>query len=250
MRALTNDRGFTLVEMLLAVLFGIIVMAGIGIAVQSVSRSGSSLERKVVAQQDVRAALEIMAMEIGMVSYNPTFASNSSLWSDLSSTAGQACGVNASVTNPTWKGIVEAGANSFTVEADINDDGVVGSNNEPNEVIRYVYVTTGGEQYITRCSCCTTSTSGSGGQPFLGDLSTSGRPRGVKVINNSLGIPVFEYFDASGAATASIPDIRRIEITLVVEIDETGFTYTTTGAQKRRLVYSTSVIPRNHGITY
>ncbi|HCZ11460.1 MAG TPA: hypothetical protein DHV16_04225 [Nitrospiraceae bacterium] len=113
---------------------------------------------------------------------------------------------------------------------------------DSNEIITYTYDTA--NEYITRTASCGVA------NPFLGDTTASGRPRGVKVINNTLGIPIFKYYDASGAATASIPDIRRIEITLVVEIDETGFTYTTTGTQKRRLVYSTSVIPRNHGITY
>ena len=232
MRALMNNKGFTLVEMLLAVLFGIIVMAGIGIAVQSVSRSGSSLERKVVAQQDVRAALELMAMEIGMASYNPTFAA-STMWLNPN-------GCAAGTANN--KGIQIATANSIAIEMDSNtEDGDVSDN---NEIITYTYDTA--NEYITRKAGCN---AGAVAQPFLGATSA---PRGVKVINNTVAspatIPVFRYYDASGAETASIPDIRRIEITLVVEIDESGFTYTTTGTTKRRLVYSTSVLPRNHPI--
>lgn len=235
MRALTNNKGFTLVEMLLALLTGVIVMAGIGIAVQSVSQSGSSLERKVVAQQDVRAALEIMAMEIGMASYNPTFAATT-MWLNPN-------GCAAGTANN--KGIQIATANSIAIEMDSNtEDGDV---NDSNEIITYTYDTA--NEYITRKAGCN---AGAVANPFLGDTAASGRPRGVKVINNTVAspatIPVFRYYDASGAETASIPDIRRIEITLVVEIDESGFTYTTTGTTKRRLVYSTSVLPRNHPI--
>lgn len=256
MRSLTNNKGFTLVEMLLAVLFGVIVMAGIGIAVQSVSRSGFSLERKVVAQQDVRAALEIMAMEIGMASYNPTFAA-STMWLNVAD-----CATAGTANN---KGIQTAATNSMTVEMDIAGSGTDGDGvlDDNNEIITYTYDTA--NQRITRSTNC--------GNAFdiLGciDANNNNRcdtynnnadnvPRGVRVVNDQNGngiidgaeVPVFRYYDAAGAVTASIPDIRRIEITLVVEIDETGFTYTTTGTQKRRLVYSTSVIPRNHPITY
>ncbi|BCB96111.1 hypothetical protein JZK55_10330 [Dissulfurispira thermophila] len=249
--SLLNKRGFTLVEILFAVTIGLLLLSAIYIAVNSGQRSSVAIEAKTAAQQDVRAALDLMAMEIGMASYNPTFASNDFIWSDLSTTSGQGCGVNASVTNPTWKGIVEASSTSLTVEADINGDGVVGSTNEPNEVIRYVYVITGGEQYITRCSCCTTSTNGSGGQPFLGDLSTSGRPRGVRVVNNVNNMPIFRYFDGNGveifpdANPSVIPNIRRIDITIAVDTDSID---PNTG-QRRRMIYSTSVIPRNHAIS-
>jgi hypothetical protein len=82
-----------------------------------------------------------------------------------------------------------------------------------------------------------------------------GNPRAVRVINNTAGtgntaIPVFRYYDGTGteiAATAlpaGIPDIRRIDITLAVETE--GVDPNTN--LRRRLIYSTSVIPRNHGI--
>jgi hypothetical protein len=45
-----------------------------------------------------------------------------------------------------------------------------------------------------------------------------------------------------GTNPALIPDIRRIDITLVVD---TEFVDPNTN-QRRRMIYSTSVIPRNH----
>jgi type II secretory pathway pseudopilin PulG len=242
---LKNSTGFTLVEVLFAITIGLLLLGAIFVAVQSGQRSSVAIEAKTTAQQDVRAALELMALEIGMASYNPTFASNSVIWADLTTTAGQNCSVLTSApSNPPWKGFREVTANSITIEADINGDGILGSAGQPNEVIRYVYVTAGGEQYITRCTCCTTSSTGSGGQPFLGNTIASGMQRVVRVINNTLNIPVFRYFDGRGVETATIENIRRIDITLAIE---TNAIDPNTG-QRRRMIYSTSVIPRNHAI--
>ena len=50
------------------------MLFAIGMAIESASRSSGGIERKVTAQQDVRGALEIMALEIKMASYNPSFS--------------------------------------------------------------------------------------------------------------------------------------------------------------------------------
>ena len=123
-------------------------------------------------------------------------------------------------------------------------DGMLG---DPNEVIRYTYDTA--NQYITRETNC------GGGQPFLGDTAASGNPRTVRVVNNTAGagntaIPVFRYYDGAGAEIlstglpAGIPNIRRIDIVLAVETEDVD----PNTNQRRRLIYSTSVIPRNHAI--
>jgi len=112
---------------------------------------------------------------------------------------------------------------------------------DPNEVIRFTYDAT--QQYITRETNC------GGSQPLLG--AASGDPRAVRVINNTLGLPLLRYFDGAGAEipTASlpgaIPTIRRILITVAVETEEID---PATGL-RRRLIYATSVIPRNHVIS-
>ncbi len=249
MKLRKNIAGFTLIELLIAITVAMIIGGAIFIAVQSGFRASSAIDAKVSAQQDVRAAMDLMALEINMTSYNPSNISNNLLWSDLTTTAGQNCSVSvAAPANPLRKGIREATPNSLTIEADINGDGLTGGAGQPNEVIRYVYVTAGADQYLTRCSCCTTSSTGSGGQPFLGDTIASGRPRGVRVLNNTMGLPVFRYFDGFGAQidTVAQPDriteIRRIDTTLAVETDAID---PNTG-QRRRMIYSTSSLLRNH----
>jgi len=230
---LKRINGFTLVEVMVAMAVGMVLLAGVYMAVNSTQRHSTSIERRVTAQQDVKPALDIIALEIGMASYNPTFAPN--LWVTPSGTC------LGTAANQSYRGIQEATANSIVVEMDIgpggDGDGMMG---DPNEVIRYNYDTA--NQYITRATNC------AGGQPFLGD-TVAGR-KTVRVINNTLGIPVFRYFNGQGAEIAGaglpagIPNIRRIEIVLAIETEDID---ANTG-QRKRLIYSTSVIPRNHAI--
>jgi prepilin-type N-terminal cleavage/methylation domain-containing protein len=231
-----NIKGFTLVEILFTITIGLLLLSAIYVAIQSGQRSSVALEQKVTAQQDVRAALEIMALEIGMSSYNPMFAPNS-IWRDPNSIncAGSGIGNN--------RGFQIAAANSIAVEMDIGSTGAISDNN--NEVIQYIYDTDG--QRITRATNC------SNPNDFLGctDANGDGRCdnnqslRNVRVVNNTLAIPMFRYFDGTNTETANIPDIRRVDITIAIDSDVID---PNTG-QRRRMIYSTSVIPRNHAIT-
>ncbi len=219
----------------------LIMLFAIGMAIESAQKSSTGLERKVIAQQDARGALEIMAMETRMVSYNPTFNLSANIWRNTNCAAPPA-------TNPAYKGIQGATANSITLEMDIDGPGGDGNGNltESNEIISYNYVSADPNRYITRETNC------GGAQPFLGDSVASGNPRTVRVINAELGIPVFRYFNGQGAAIpvdgsangipAQTPNIRMIEITLAVETDEID----PSSGQRRRMIYSTREVLRNH----
>jgi hypothetical protein len=203
--------------------------------VVSSQRSTVNIERKVVAGQDARAALELMALEIQMASYNPTFTTG--IWTDPA----DCTSVSA---NQKYRGIQTATDSSITVEADVNDNGATNQignpNQNPNEIITYTY--DAANQYITRRTGC-----GGGNLSFLGDRPTSGNPRSVRVINTA-AVPVFRYFNAQGTEItaaglpAGIPDIARIDITLWVETEDKD----ASSGQRRRMVYSTSIVPRNH----
>lgn len=231
---MSDKRGFTLVEILVALGIGAIMLAAIYSMINLSQKTSSGMERRVAAQQDEKTALELMAMEIGMASYNPLSISDNVLWVNPVT-------CNGVTSNPTYKGIQAAAANSITIQMDINDDESIG---DPNEIISYNYDV--GNLYITRATNCGPA------HPFLGDTATSGRTRTVRVINGDTSIynpviPVFRYFDGNNMeiaapVTSSIPNIRRIEITLAVETEHPD----PNNAQRKRMVYSTSVIVRNH----
>ncbi|MFZ3104426.1 MAG: prepilin-type N-terminal cleavage/methylation domain-containing protein, partial [Smithella sp.] len=68
---MSDKRGFTLVEILAALGIGAIMLAAIYSMINLSQKTSSGMERRVAAQQDEKTALELMAMEIGMASYNP-----------------------------------------------------------------------------------------------------------------------------------------------------------------------------------
>ena len=74
-----KQRGYTLVEMLISIAVGMVILAVIYAAVNMGQRSTVNVERKVAAHQDTRASLGLMALEIEMASFNPTYASG--VWS-------------------------------------------------------------------------------------------------------------------------------------------------------------------------
>ena len=229
-----KENGFTLVELLVTLLVGGIMMAAIYGAINAAQRSSTGIERRVVAQQDARVALELMAMELRMASLNPNSMGN--VWVDAASCSGAAA-------NQTAKGIQEATANSIAIEMDISGssvpgypaDGVI---DDPNEIIRYTY--NASNKMVTRSTSCGPN------QPFLGATNAASNTKTVFVENSAAGVPLFRYYDGSGAQlaapVANLQDIRMIEITLVVDMQHGDLG---TG-ERRRVIYSTSVIPRNH----
>jgi prepilin-type N-terminal cleavage/methylation domain-containing protein len=244
-----QKHGFTLVELLMAMVVTTFLLGAIYLAVNTTQRDSYSIERKVVVQADAKSALDIMALEIGMASYN---ADPANVWRDP-------VNCNNLSTNQVRLGIQTATANTIVVQMDADDScrtapaaGCIGDG--PNEIITYNYVIddvpTG---HITRTTMrvvgggCTSS----GAQPFLGGPIANPNLRNVRVNNDALSIPLFRYFDGQGNELASpldnttIPQIRRITITLAVQTDPD---IAKPGNVSRQLFYSTSVIPRNHAI--
>jgi len=251
----TGQKGFTLIELLFAILIGVMLIAASYIAMTSGQQSSAGVERKVAAQQDVRAAMQVMGMELSMASYNPH--SMPSIWHDLPP-LGNLVQCRGSA-NQAFKGIREATPMAITVEMDVGESDLVGD--EGGEIIRYAYDPVG--QSLTRETAnCNQTRSASAAVHFLGDDPQSKRPRTVRVNNQNLENPaqnivnghgnmaVFRYFDGKKPAQELYPDetpddipkIRRINITLAVETDEVD------PASKRRkqMIYSTSVLVRNH----
>jgi prepilin-type N-terminal cleavage/methylation domain-containing protein len=226
-----DHKGYTLVEVLIALALGVIILSAIYSLVNMGQKSTYNIERRVAAHQDVRTALEMMSMEIQMASYNPRpDYEGSNFWVSSGSCTAS--------TNQIHKGIQSATDSSITIE--MNLDGSASIGDSINEVINYTYDSN--NQYISRSTNCT-----GGNQPFLGDVP--GNLRAVRVINTS-AVPVFRYFNALGAEIAAsslpagIPNVARIDITLWVETENADLN---TG-QRKKSFYSTSIIPRNHVI--
>jgi len=248
-----KNQGVSLVELIVALFIASLVFMAIFSTVNTAQRSASGVEKRSVAQQDVRGALELMSAEIQMASYNPNSLAN--IWVDHTSVS---CASLASA-NLNFRGIREATASVITIEMDVNDNGtLLPLNNNPNEIIRYVYDPA--NRYIRRSTNCGNAFA------FLGDTNANQDSKTVLVVNDlnnnvlfpdTGDIPVFRYFNGAGTdisanvvanptdLTVGIPAIRRVQITLVADTADADVG----SGVRRRIVYSTSVIPRNHFAT-
>ena len=218
----------------MVLLVGGIMMAAIYGVINTAQRSSTGTERRVIAQQDARVALELMAMEIRMASLNPTSAPD--IWVNPAD-----CSTPS--LNQLARGIQEATADALAIEMDIagsgDPDNPDGKLEDSSEIIRYAY--NAANKYGTRSTNCE-----GGNQPFLGATNAAAEAKTVLVENQAAGIPLFRYYDGSGnelaSPVANPEDIRLIEITLVVDMQHPDIGTN----QRRRVIYSTSVIPRNH----
>lgn len=69
---LQRTGGFTLVELLVGIALASMLMAVVGLAYTTQSKSYNSLQDAASLQQEMRSALELMAKEIRMAGYDPT----------------------------------------------------------------------------------------------------------------------------------------------------------------------------------
>lgn len=216
-----NGKGFTLVELMVAMFIGMLIMAAIYASINIAQRSSAGVTRKVAMQQDARTVLDIMAMEVRMASYNPR--NSFETWGG--SIAANACGgLGMTVAN---KGIQEAGASRLAIAMDLDGSGRIGD--KDNEYIVYQY---DGSNTITRSVNC-----GAAEQFLGGNLDAT-----TRVKNTAAGLSLFQYFDKSGIETVTPRDIRRIRINIAADTKDKD---SLTGRTKR-MIYTTDVLVKNH----
>ena len=231
-----RKNGFTLVEVIVAMAVGAAIMVAVYGFMVLVQKNSANMDRKVVTLQDTRTVLDLMAMEIRMASYNPT--DYNATWSNPSPLA-------CMPTAPTnYRGIKSANANSIAVAMDLDGSGTIGDGT--SEYIVYSY---DGASTITR------SVSGSS-NCGTADAILGGTALSSNVRNAAAGVNLFRYFDRNNpeneitntvinspaSIVNGIPAIRRILITIVADTADKDLNK----QQYKRVVYSTSVIVRNH----
>lgn len=224
-----KKNGFTLVETIIALAVGAIIMAAVYGYMTLVQKNSANADRRIVTQQDTRMVLDLMATEIRMASYNPRDMAH--IWSDASPLA---CITNF---DKMCKGIKSATASAIAVAMDLDSSGRIGDGN--NEYIVYAY---DGASTLTRSVSCDSSA----------DAILGGSAPFTNVRNAAAGVPLFRYYDSTNAqisapvSNANIQNIRRILITIVADTAEKDINT----QQYKRMVYSTSVMVRNHGFAY
>lgn len=106
-----TDRGFTIVELLVAMLVGLVVLGAVISVFINQNRTNAAHQEVAYAQQNVRAGLELMAQEIRNAGYDPE--------------------------NNGFNAIPAATANSIRVLSNLSGDDEAGDPDEPNEDVTY-----------------------------------------------------------------------------------------------------------------
>ncbi|MDL2274745.1 prepilin-type N-terminal cleavage/methylation domain-containing protein [Desulfosarcina sp. OttesenSCG-928-G10] len=175
-----GTQGFTLMELMVVIAMSTIILTAIVGLFAGLTRSYTTESARTTAQQDIRAAMNLMAMEIREAGLDPT--------GDLDTSG---------ITN----GFVTANTNAASIAfvADFNYDG----DEDPDERIMY-RVENG--RLIRRVA----------GQEddmlenVVANTASAPTPPGGTM-------PVFAYYDEDGDWTTTIKDIRIVAITLTIE---------------------------------
>jgi prepilin-type N-terminal cleavage/methylation domain-containing protein len=232
--------GFTIVELLIAMVVGMIIMTAIYAMINLGQGSSAGVGRRVMTQQDSRAVLDLTAMEVSMVSFNPSM--NNATWTGPMVGSCNAVGMNA-----VRRGIQVASNTTLGLAMDLSAN--MGIGDVPNEYIVYTY--NSANTSITRSANCGPA------QTILGGPASGSTATGTIVRNNLTGTPLFQYFSVAGTelfptgtplslSNADIPLIRRIRINIIAD-DQINDTQGG-GFKVSRRTYSTDVLVRNHAM--
>ncbi|EKD35207.1 MAG: hypothetical protein ACD_75C02002G0002 [uncultured bacterium] len=214
----TNDSGFTLVELLIVMVVGLIVLGAVYALFTLQNKHLANQEQLAELHQNARASMDMMVREISMAGYNQTTA-------PVTIALVPRC-TNALVAASTLcVGITNAADATISFTADLNGNGdtTAGSSN-PNENIVYDVYSSSGIQALGRTS--------------------NGTKQPVVEYVESLN---FIYYDGSGNITADLANIRRVKVTIrtFTAKEDPNYTDPTYGDHRRRYTLSSFAFPRN-----
>jgi type IV pilus assembly protein PilW len=216
-----ENRGFTIVELLVAMAEGLIVLAALYALFTVHNRHFANQEQRTEMQQNARIAMEMMTREIRMAGYNQT--------TQAGTKAVSRCTGITMPSNAPCAGITHASSDSISFVADINGNGdTTAEPANPNENITYDIYSSSGVQ-------------------TLGRSSNGSRQPAVENVESLR----FDYYDGAdpGNITASLANIRRIRITIVTRTAKEDPDYTDiNGHHHRHYTLSSFVAPRNLGL--
>jgi len=207
-------QGFSLVELMIAMLVGMIVLGSLYNLFTVQSKILGNQEMAVEMQQNARMAMDIMTREMRLAGFNPTVT--------LSKCAGT---LPSSLTSTPCVGIQDASTNSISFTSDINGDGDLtpGSSN-PNENITY-------DRYE--------SPAGSGIYA-LGRTSNGSKQPVVENIDSL----TFTYLNSADGTADTIGAIRSIQVMIVAKTAKPDPSYPTNGGY-RTYTLTSRITPRN-----
>jgi type IV pilus assembly protein PilW len=193
--SMNTCKGFTLIEIMITLAISGIIMAAIYSAYISQQRTYLAQEQVVEMQQNLRAALDMLARETRMAGYDPTGAAGASF---TTASAGQ-MSFTQDITDNAGTG--DGDGDFVDDDGDLVDDG---------EVIDYGF-----------------SVADDAGRDGIPDADADGdgipdpvalcrqNGGGYQSIAENIQAIEFRYLDSGGAVTATLSDIRSVQISIL-----------------------------------
>lgn len=196
--------------MLIAVTVGLVVLGAMYNVFTIQNKAFGNQEEIVVMQQGVRAAMDMLAREVGMAGYDP-------------------CSVNSDSDPSNNFSGVTVSSTQLQIKADLNP--LINNCQSPSPYIaidatsqeNIVFAFNAANKRITR-------NIGAGAQPFAENIDAF----------------TFEYLDGSGSVTAASAEVRRIRITITGRTARPDPSYPANGGYRTYTLISV-VAPRNLG---
>ena len=203
-----KEQGFTLIELLVVVALVGIVMAGIYSTYASQQKSYITQDQVAAMQQNLRAAMYYMGREIRMAGYDPTGSAGAAIM------------------------IANVAELQFTI--DENGDGDFTNPSPPpandsNEQLRYALTNDADRDGIADGSPCN-----------LGRETWDG---GLQTLSENIDALNFVYLDANGTITATLSDIRSVQVTIVARTSRGDPGYTNTTVYQNQQDPPTTILP-------
>jgi type IV pilus assembly protein PilW len=185
--SLNDKRGFTLVELLVAVTISVIVLSGMYAAYQMQLRSNITQEAVVEMQQNIRGAMYFLERDIRMAGCDPTCGSGAGIQTALANSLA----FSMDITGGQGDGLDND--NDGTVDEDDESRFPDGDTNDNGEQVRYEL------RNHTDGSISLGRDTGSGLQPLA---------RNIDAVN-------FVYLDRNRMPTVDLTAIRTVQVTIV-----------------------------------
>jgi len=200
-----KEQGFTLIELLVVVALVGIVMAGIYSTYASQQKSYITQDQVAAMQQNLRAAMYYIGREIRMAGYDPTGSAGAAIM------------------------IANVAELQFTI--DENGDGDFTNPSPPpandsNEQLRYALTNDADRDGIADGSPC--------------NLGRETWGSGLQTLSENIDALNFVYLDANGTITATLSDIRSVQVTIVARTSrgDPGYTNTTVYQNQQGPIYT------------
>ena len=200
----SKAKGFTLIEVLITLAISGILMTSVYAAFQAQQDSYLAQDQVAEMQQNIRAGIFMMTREIRMAGFDPTEGAGSGI-------------TTASVSQLAFTQDINADQDGLDNDADGSTDETDGSEDFPNGIL-------GDSNEAIAYGFSNTNDADANG--IVDDLNADGLQNDAAPLGRNTGggfQPVaeniqaieFQYLDSSGAVTATLADIKSIQISIL-----------------------------------